>query len=77
MYAIRSYYALGVNPYPFIFAVAFGASASFMMPYGYQTNLMVASLGNYKTTDFVKVGSIVSLVYSTVVLIFVPVFFPF
>ncbi|MGD9718598.1 MAG: SLC13 family permease [Sulfurimonadaceae bacterium] len=69
--------ALGVSPLPFIFAVAFGASASFMIPYGYQTNLMVSSVGNYKTTDFLKIGWIISLVYSSVVLIAVPIFFPF
>ena len=69
--------ALDVSVLPFIFAVAYGASASFMMPYGYQTNLMVSSLGGYKTTDFVKIGWIVSLVYSTVVLVAVPMVFRF
>jgi di/tricarboxylate transporter len=69
--------ALDASVVPFIFAVAYGASASFMMPYGYQTNLMVSSLGGYKTTDFVKIGWIVSLVYSSVVLIAVPIVFNF
>jgi len=69
--------SLGVNPYPFIFAVAFGASASFMMPYGYQTNLMVSSLGGYKVKDFMKIGWIVSLVYSLTVIVFVPLIFGF
>lgn len=68
---------LGVDPTPFIFAVAYGASASFMMPYGYQTNLMVRSLGNYKTKDFLKIGWIVSVVYSLVVIVATPIFFPF
>ncbi len=69
--------SLGVNPYPFIFAVAFGASASFMTPYGYQTNLMVSSLGGYQVKDFIKMGWIVSLVYSLTVIIFVPLVFGF
>lgn len=68
---------LDVNILPFVFAVAFGASASFMIPYGYQTNLMVSSLGGYKMIDFIKVGWPVSLVYSLVVIIFVPLFFNF
>ncbi|MDX9815010.1 MAG: SLC13 family permease [Arcobacter sp.] len=68
---------LDVNVLPFVFAVAFGASASFMIPYGYQTNLMVSSLGGYKMKDFIKVGWPVSLVYSLVVIIFVPLFFKF
>lgn len=69
--------ALGVSPLPFIFAVAYGASASFMLPYGYQTNLMVSSVGNYDTKDFIKIGSIVTIVYSSVVLISVPLVFEF
>ena len=75
--ALSTALALGINPYPFVFAVAFGASASFMMPYGYQTNLMVSSLGGYKVKDFVRIGWIVSVVYSAVVIISVPIFFPF
>lgn len=69
--------ALDVSVMPFIFAVAYGASASFMMPYGYQTNLMVSSLGGYRATDFFKIGWIVSLVYSAVVLVMVPMVFGF
>jgi len=69
--------ALDVSVMPFIFAVAYGASASFILPYGYQTNLMVSSLGGYKTKDFIKIGWIVSLVYSAVVLIGVPIVFNF
>ena len=69
--------ALDVSVVPFIFAVAYGASASFILPYGYQTNLMVSSLGGYKMKDFIKIGWIVSLVYSAVVLISVPIVFNF
>jgi len=69
--------ALGVSPYPFIFAVAFGASASFMTPYGYQTNLMVSSLGGYGIRDFMKIGAIISIVHSLTVLVFIPIFFKF
>lgn len=69
--------ALEVNPTPFILAVAYGASCGFMMPHGYQTHLMVGSICGYKTTDFVKIGWIVSLTYSAMVLIATPVFFSF
>lgn len=68
---------LGVSPWPFIMAVAYGASASFLTPYGYQTNLMVYSPGGYRFTDYLKMGIPVSLVYGITVIALVPLFFPF
>lgn len=68
---------LGVSVMPFVMAVAFGASGSFISPYGYQTNLMVYNAGNYKLKDFVRFGWLVSLTYSMVVLIAIPLVFPF
>ncbi len=62
---------------PFVMAVAYGASASFLMPYGYQTNLMVYSAGGYDMKTFFKSGSIVSIVYSILVIGLIPLFFPF
>ncbi|RYV03749.1 SLC13 family permease [Shewanella sp. OPT22] len=67
---------LGVDAKPFIIAVVFGASASFISPYGYQTNLMVFNAGNYRFIDFVKLGLPLSLLYSTLVIILVPMWFP-
>ena len=67
----------GVHPMPFVMAVAFGASASFISPYGYQTNLMVYNAGQYQFKDFLRAGLPVSLVYTLVVLLAVPYFFPF
>lgn len=69
--------SLAVSPLPFIFAVAYGASAAFMIPFGYQTHLMVSSICNYKITDFLKIGWIVSLVYSLIVIIYTPMVFKF
>jgi len=67
----------GVSELPFIMAVIFGASASFISPYGYQTNLMVYSAGNYAMSDYLKLGIPTSIVYSTVVLTMIPYIFPF
>ena len=67
----------GVDVLPFVMTVAFAASGSFISPYGYQTNLMVFNAGNYCLKDFVKVGLPVSVVYALVVLICIPIFFPF
>jgi di/tricarboxylate transporter len=66
-----------VDPRPFIMAVIFGASASFISPYGYQTNLMVYSAGNYRFRDYLSLGIPLSIVYSTVVIIMIPLVFPF
>ncbi|KAB0479851.1 SLC13 family permease [Vibrio chagasii] len=67
----------GVDPMPFIMAVLFGASASFISPYGYQTNLLVYSVGNYHLTDYLRIGIPISIVYSGLVMTLIPYFFPF
>ena len=66
-----------VDPLPFIMAVAFGASASFISPFGYQTNLMVYSAGNYRLKDYVLMGLPLSIIYSITVLTLIPLVFPF
>lgn len=53
---------------PFALAVAFAASASFISPYGYQTNLLVFSASNYKFKHFIKFGLPISICYSSIVL---------
>ncbi|MEZ9835150.1 SLC13 family permease [Vibrio breoganii] len=68
---------LSANPQAYILAVAFGASASFISPYGYQTNLMVFNAGQYKLQDFVKVGVPMCLLYGAIVLTAIPAFIGF
>ncbi|MFV0478630.1 MAG: SLC13 family permease [Parahaliea sp.] len=69
--------SFGVSHMPFVMAVAFGASASFLTPYGYTTNLMVQNLGGYSLGDYVRAGLPVSLAYSATVLLLLPLTFPF
>ncbi|MBW3138197.1 SLC13 family permease [Ferrimonas balearica] len=68
---------LGIDPKPFVMAVAFGASASFVSPYGYQTNLMVFNAGQYRLNDFVRIGLPLSLLYAAVVLTLLPLVYPY
>lgn len=75
--AISSAQSLGVSPTPFVMVVAYAASAGFLMPFGYQTHLMVYSVGRYKIVDFLRVGWPVCLTYAIVVISMTPVFFPF
>ncbi|MFL7866148.1 SLC13 family permease [Vibrio cincinnatiensis] len=70
-------HAYSVNVMPFIMAVAYAASACFISPYGYQTNLMVMNAGGYTFKDFMKTGWKVSLTYTVVALVAIPLFFPF
>lgn len=46
---------LGVDPTPFFVVICMAASASFSTPIGYQTNLIVQGIGNYKFMDFVRI----------------------
>lgn len=68
---------LGVDPMPFVMAVAFAASASFLSPYGYQTNLMIFNAGNYRLMDFIRFGLPISATYAVTVLWVIPKVFPF
>ena len=69
--------SLGVNPMPFVVAVMFAASASFLTPIGYQTNLMVHGPGGYRLADFLRLGGGLNLITAAVALTLIPVIWPF
>ena len=75
--AYSAAHELGVNPLPFMMAIAFAASASYLTPFGYQTNLMVYSIGQYKFLDYIKIGLPLAIIYSIIVILLIPLFFKF
>jgi len=68
---------LGYDPRPFIFAVCFAASASFITPIGYQTNLMVYGPGGYKYKDYLTVGLPLAIALWLLASFLIPILWPF
>ena len=68
---------VGADPLPFIVTIMLGASLSFLTPIGYQTNLLVYGLGNYKFSDYTRLGIPLNLISIVLILTLVPRVFPF
>jgi di/tricarboxylate transporter len=68
---------LGLDPKPFIISICFGASACFASPLGYQTNLLVYGPGNYRFSDYFRLGIPLNLLVLIMGSIFIPVIWPF
>lgn len=68
---------IDVSPRPFVIAVLFAASASFITPIGYQTNMMVYGPGGYKFTDFMRVGFPLHIILVVTATILIPQVWPF
>jgi di/tricarboxylate transporter len=68
---------LGISPYPLMMAVAVSASAAFLSPVGHSANVLVMGPGGYRFADYTKVGIPLTLVVLAVVLVVLPIFWPF
>lgn len=69
--------SLGVSAMPFAMTVIMGASASFITPIGYQTNLMVYGPGGYRFMDFMRLGVPLTLLVGSLSVIMIPLIWPF
>ena len=69
--------SMGVSPYPFAMMVAMAASAAFMTPVSSPVNTLVLGPGNYRFSDFVKLGVPFTVLVMLVCVVLIPVLFPF
>jgi di/tricarboxylate transporter len=56
-------------------AIAYGASAAFLTPVGYQTNLMIYGPGGYEFKDFFRIGVPFTLIYSLICIVFISLYY--
>ncbi|RZW13693.1 MAG: SLC13 family permease, partial [Desulfobulbaceae bacterium] len=68
---------LGIDERSLLVAIMIGASASFATPIGYQTNTLVYGAGNYRFSDFLKIGIPMNLLVGVVAVIAIHHFFPY
>lgn len=67
----------GLQPHPFLMAIAIAASSAFLTPIGHQSNVLVYGVGNYRFSDFPRVGAPLTLLVFIVTLLVVPRVWPF
>ncbi len=75
--ALETAEKFGVDPMPFFIAICIAASAGFATPIGYQTNLIVQGAGNYKFTDFIKIGLPMDIIVMVISVGLIPLIWPF
>ncbi|MCY3563108.1 MAG: SLC13 family permease [bacterium] len=74
--ALETAAQLGMNPYAVMMGVSLAASAAFMTPFSHKANLLVMGAGGYRSADYARVGSPLTVVVLGIVVALVPVVFP-
>lgn len=75
--AMTSAIETGISPYPFLFAVTLGASMCFASPFSTPPNALVMHAGEYKFSDYLKVGLPLQIIIGIVMVFVLPLLFPF
>ena len=75
--ALQCAMQIGVSPVPFMFAVTVAASMCFASPFSTPPNALVMSAGQYTFMDYVKVGLPLQILMGVVMVLVLPMFFPF
>lgn len=75
--ALAASQQMGIDPKPFFVAIAIAASASFSTPVGYQTNLIVQAIGNYRFKDYLRIGLPLNLLAFLLSVLLIPYFWSF
>jgi di/tricarboxylate transporter len=75
--ALNAAIATGVSPVPFLFAVTVAASMCFASPFSTPPNALVMSAGRYTFIDYIKVGLLLQIIFGIVMIIVLPLLFPF
>lgn len=67
---------LGLQPDPFLMAVALGAACDFLTPIGHQCNTLVMGPGGYRFGDYSRLGLPLSFLVLVVGTLLIPIFWP-
>jgi len=75
--AMSAAIGMGINPLPLLIAVSVGASMCFASPFSTPPNALVMSAGRYTFMDYVKVGLPLQILMGIVMILVLPILFPF